>query len=408
MADIRLRVAVVDPVEMSRAALSNMLLGLENEGVWLEADCPRYDFFPEVISQSNPDVVVVGLDNDPPRSLQLLEQLRRDHPNLPIIVISTQASLLVQASKRGAQELLTHPVGLEELLDALKRVGNQGGTADSPKGKVIALLGSRGGVGCTSLAVNLGCTLATDKGNKVALVDLDMALGDSDVALDLMPDFSLIDVAMNSDRLDLQLLNRSLTEHKPTGLKLLPHPPQMTDVNINDPNDEEAMRRIFEMPRVVDRVVGLLRTSHTHVLLDLSKGMTPTDLTALHLADIILLVAQLELTSLRNVVRIMHSLGTQAGIAEKLQVVMNRTGSDMGGEISISRAEEAIGKPVFWQIPNDTRALLGARNAGVPLQQHSPKSKVQLSINALAAHLSGKDNGLQEKAKGGLFGGIFG
>ena len=65
------------------------------------------------------------------------------------------------------------------------------------------MLGSRGGVGCTSLAVNLGATLAQDPDHSVALIDLDLALGDADVALDLMADYTLADVAMNIDRLDM-------------------------------------------------------------------------------------------------------------------------------------------------------------------------------------------------------------
>ena len=75
------------------------------------------------------------------------------------------------------------------------------------------MLGSRGGVGCTSLAVNLGATLAQEPDHNVALVDLDLALGDADVALDLMPDYTLADVAMNIDRLDMQFLRRSLSKH---------------------------------------------------------------------------------------------------------------------------------------------------------------------------------------------------
>ena len=89
----------------------------------------------------------------------------------------------------------------------------------------VAIVGSRGGVGCTSLAVNLGCNLAQQKNHNVALIDLDLALGDSDVALDLLPDYTLADVAMNIDRLDMTFLRRSLCKHS-SGLSLLPHPVQ--------------------------------------------------------------------------------------------------------------------------------------------------------------------------------------
>ena len=100
---------------------------------------------------------------------------------------------------------------LEELLKALQRLraapaATAGRARRSPakvESQVIAVLGSRGGVGCTSLAVNLGATLAQDPSHSVALVDLDLALGDADVALDLMADYTLADVALNIDRLDM-------------------------------------------------------------------------------------------------------------------------------------------------------------------------------------------------------------
>ena len=110
-----------------------------------------------------------------------------------------------------------------------------------------------------------------------------------------MPDYTLADVALNIERLDMTFLRRSLSKHA-CGLSLLPHPVQMEDIGLIR---EEHLQR----------VIGLLRASYTHLILDLSKSFTPTDLTALRMADVILLVAQLELTSLRNVVRMLQTLG---------------------------------------------------------------------------------------------------
>ena len=178
------------------------------------------------------------------------------------------------------------------------RIVAEGGTLNgTDQGRVDGDRGGRvrGGVGSTSLAVNLGCTLAQDPSNTVALIDLDLALGDADVALDLMPDYTLADVALNIDRLDMTFLRRSLSKHS-SGLSLLPHPVQMEDVGLIHEDH-------------LQRVIGLLRASYTHLILDLSKGFTPTDLTALRMADMILLVGQLELTSLRNAVRMLLTLG---------------------------------------------------------------------------------------------------
>jgi pilus assembly protein CpaE len=389
MRDVQ-RIAIVDLSDATREELRNVLLGMES--IWLEAECSRYEFFFDVISQSQPDAVVISLDADQNKALQLIGQIAQEVPDLPILAISARGDgqAILQALRSGAREFLTAPVVLEELLKALQRLArsrvgdsNRPGTEVSQRQEstVIAVLGSRGGVGCTSLAVNLGATLAQEPGHNVALIDLDLALGDADVALDLMADYTLADVALNVDRLDMTFLRRSLSKHS-SGLSLLPHPVQMEDIGLIREDH-------------LQRVIGLLRASYSHLILDLSKSFSACDATALRMADLILLVAQLELSSLRNVVRMLLTLGNDPAIGNKVQVVLNRVGSET--DITLRKAEETIGKPVFWQVPNDSRVIQEARNQGVPLLQHAPKSKVQQSIAGLAQLLSGK-NGHKAKA----------
>jgi pilus assembly protein CpaE len=378
------RIAIVDPSDNTREELRNVLLGMES--VWLEAECSRYEFFTDVIQQSQPDVVVISLDSDQAKALLLISQLAARAPALPILAISARGDgqAILQALRSGAREFLTAPVVLEELLKALQRLQRATRNGDARPGaepgarvesQVIAILGSRGGVGCTSLAVNLGACLAQEPGHSVALVDLDLALGDADVALDLMADYTLADVALNVDRLDMTFLRRSLSKHS-SGLSLLPHPVQMEDA---------ALIREDHL----QRVISLLRASYSHLVLDLSKSFSPTDVTALRMADVILLVAQLELSSLRNVVRMLLTLSNDENLAGKVQVVLNRVGGE--SDISLKKAEETIGKPIFWQVPNEPRPMMEARNQGIPLLQHAPKCKAQASIAGLALALCGKE-----------------
>jgi len=377
MKDVQ-RIAIVDPSDATREPLRNLLLGVES--VWLEAECSRYEFFIDVARQSSPDAVVITLDSDHNKALQLIQQLTSEFPAMPILTVSARGDgqSILQALRAGAKEFLTAPVVLEELLLAMQRLRQGSGTANGTartESLVVSIVGSRGGVGCTSLAVNLGCNLAQEKVYNVALVDLDLALGDADVALDLIPDYTLADVAMNIERLDMTFLRRSLCKH-PSGLSLLPHPVQMEDIELIHPDH-------------LARVINLLRASYTHLVFDLSKRFTPTDLTAMRMSDVILLVAQLELTSLRNAVRMLHTLGNEDGLRDKVKVVMNRVGSD-DCDITLAKAEETLGRPIFWQVPNDYRSVLGARNAGVPLLTHAPRSKTHLSLVGLASALNGK------------------
>ena len=99
-----------------------------------------------------------------------------------------------------------------------------------------------------------------------------------------------------------------------------------------------------------------------------------------------------ELSSLRNIVRLIHCLTGEENLAEKVRVVINKQGSDAVEEgISLKKAEEVIGKPIFWQVPNDPKTVIGARVAGAPLIKHAPRSRAQQSIHGLAQALYNKN-----------------
>src|SRR5438445_13622757 len=95
-----LRIAIVDPADATREPLRNLLLGVDS--VWLEAECSRYEFFFDVVHQSNPDVVIVALDADRAKALQLVSQLGTEYPNLPILAVSSDHQAILQALQRGA------------------------------------------------------------------------------------------------------------------------------------------------------------------------------------------------------------------------------------------------------------------------------------------------------------------
>ena len=373
-----LRLAIVDPNDTQRESLKSMLLGMDM--IWLEAECSRYEFFADVVAQTNPDIGLVAIDADPQKSLELVGRLAAGSPDCSVLVVSSSndGNLILQALRAGAKEFLTQPLKIEDLLAALGRIGERrtgrGGEGRPRGSQVIAVAGAIGGVGTTSLAINLGCILARDPQNSVALVDLDLCLGDADVFLDTIPDYTLVDVAQNVTRLDFTLLKRSLTKHS-SGLYLLPRPVQLEDVSLITPDDFQ-------------RVIGLLKATFTHLVLDLSKGYSAIDMVALEMANEILLVTQLDLPCLRNVVRLMMSLGNMGGLADKVKIIVNRVGLD-SGQITLKKAEETIGKEIFWQVPNDYRTMIESRNNGVPLIESAPKAAVTHSFIALANAMTG-------------------
>jgi len=371
-----LRLAIVDPSDNSRTQLKNMLLGMDV--VWLEAECSRYEFFSDVIGQTKPDIGVVAIDANPEKALKLLEQVRGIAPDCALLVVSssTDGQMILKAMRAGAKEFLTHPVKVEDLIGALDRISTAKfgvGEGRNRTCHVIAVCGATGGVGTTSLAVNLGSVLAKEERNSVVLVDLDLALGDADVFLDAIPDYTLVDVAQNISRLDFTLLKRSLTKHA-SGLYLLPRPVQLQDSTHISADD-------------LTRVLGLLKASFTHMILDLSKSYTPLDSVALKSAKDILLVTQLDLPCLRNVVRLMLSFNEDEALKDKVKIVVNRVGLDSGA-ISLKKAQETMGREIFWQLPNDYKTMVEVRNNGVPLIEQAPRAGITQAILSLADSLT--------------------
>lgn len=367
------RLAIVDPNDASRSNLKQLLLGIDM--VWLEADCSRYEFFGDVIGQTQPDIALICLDSDPAKGLALVARVSQEQPSCAVLVVSSsqEGSLILQAMRNGAKEFLSYPPKLDDFLAALDRIGAQSGGRDGDgrvrSSRVITVAGAGGGVGCTSLAINLGCVLAQNSKNSVAVIDLDLTLGDADVWLDIIPDYTIQDVAENISRLDYSLLKRSLTKHD-CGAFLLPRPVQI------DPNTAIA-------PDELRRVIALLKATFTHLVIDISKSYGPLDLAAIETADTVLLTTQLDLPCLRNVVRLMQLFDHYDELPAKVKVVVNRLGLE-NAQISLNKALETIGREIFWEIPNDYPTMVESRNNGVPLITQAPKAKLTKAIEGLA------------------------
>ena len=173
----------------------------------------------------------------------------------------------------------------------------------------------------------------------------------------------------------MTLLKRSLTKHD-SGLYLLPRPVQLEDARLVTADD-------------MLRVIGLLKATFTHLIIDTSKSFDALDMFALNQADVVLLVTQLDLPCMRNVVRLLMSFKGTATLDQKVKIVVNRAGDDTG-QISLKKAQETVGREIYWQIPNDYRVMVEVRNNGIPLIQQAPKAAITQSIGQLADTLCGK------------------
>lgn len=366
------RTLLVEPLTELRAVLER-LLG-EVESIRLLGAVSSYDGLVGTLQRHGPELLVLGLDADAERALGLIRTLGVSHPAMAVLPVSCarDGDTILRAIRAGAREFLALPTTAVEIRAAVERLvvseaGGGGGTR-----RCIAVVGALGGVGCTTIAVNLAATLALESPEETALVDLDLLLGAVDVCLDLSVDQSLADIARIGDRLDPMLLKRSLTRHA-SGLYVLPGPPCLDEaLGI----DAEALGRIL------DQVVTVFPV----VFLDLSKAFQAADGLALERADTILLVVQLEPVCLRNSARLLDLFRKHDGLADKVRVVANRVGAS-AFEIGLKKAQELLKQPIEWQVADAARIVDAARSRGVPLETEAPGSRPHRSIQEIARAL---------------------
>ncbi len=373
-----LRVALVDPNDQSRESLKQLLEMIGE--IWVEGDCSRYELFVSLVEQTQPDIAIINLDSDIEKSLLVIQQLNLEAPNISILVTSktSDGQLILKVMRAGAEEYLTLPIHQDELSSALARLRRHRPMVESEQQQdceIIALAGANGGVGTTSIAVNLGCCLAEKPQNSVAILDLDLALGDADVFLDLIPEYTLADVVQNVSRLDIDLLRKSMTKHQ-TGVFLLPRPVDLIEAE-------------FISEESIKRVIDLMKESFTHLIIDVSKSYNELDKVAMEAANQVLLITQLDLPCLRNSVRMLMNFDESDAVKDKVDIVVNRTGFE-AGQISLRKAKETLNREIYFQIPNDFRTMVDGRNNGVPLITQSPKAGITQAFRRLVDQLSQK------------------
>lgn len=368
-----LKFILCEPKKPVRESLSKMLSSMGF--LFLEAECSSYSALNDAIATSIPDLVVIGIDEDHAQALALIRKIHGQLPDVAIIAVSgrNDGPTILETMRAGAGEFLNSPVEMSDLTEAVPRVcGSKIHRTQNSTSAVIAVAGVTGGVGTTSMAVNIAAYMAKDPNNSVALVDLDLSVGDADIFLDCIPEYTLIDVASNVSRLDLSLMKRSMTRHE-SGVYLLPRPVSLLDNEVVTPDN-------------LGRVLSVLKSAFSHLVIDISKSYTPVDLVALNFADHIVLVTQLDLPCLRNVVRLLMSFDEFHGMKEKVKVVVNRFNLQ-SNQISIKKAEETIGQAFYWQIPNDYQTMAAVRNNGVPLVMQAPQAAITSSVMGLTDSL---------------------
>ncbi len=387
----RIKVLIVDDIPETRDHLSK-LLGFEAD-VEVVGAAPGGPEAIQMAASVKPDVVLMDINMPGMDGITATEKLAAEVPGAAVIMMSVQgeADYLRRSMLAGAREFLVKPFSSDELTASIRQVWSREKdkqsryapvvAAPEPKSNgsgepasVVAVFSPKGGVGRTTISVNLAVAAAQD-GKRVALVDGSFQFGDVGVLLNLNPrNKSIADLAAELQAGEqYDSLDGFLVAHS-SGVKVLLAPPTPEQAELINP---PAVRQVLEA----------LRNDHDLVVVDCPSSFNESTLAVLDEADLILTLLTLEITSVKNM-RLFLEVCEQLGYGpEKIRLVLNRADSTLG--IRVADVEHSIGRKVDHTIVSDGRSVVYALNRGVPFFLSNREAQVSQDIERLAKAVTG-------------------
>jgi pilus assembly protein CpaE len=394
MAD-RIQVLIVDDISETRDHLAK-LLGFESDIQVVGTASSGADAI-EQATNILPDVILMDINMPDMDGITATERLSAQVPSAAVVMMSVQgeADYLRRSMLAGAREFLVKPFSSDELTASIRQVYSrekekagraviaQAARTQDPteEGQVVAVFSPKGGVGRTTIAVNLAVAAASEMGKKVTLVDASFQFGDVAVLLNLNPkDKSMAELVPQLEEGRDPDSVEAFTQTHSSGIHVLLAPPS--------PEMAELIT-----PAGVKHVIEILRQHSELVVVDCAAWFNDTLLGILDQADVVLTVLTLEITSIKNT-RLFLEVAEQLGYSHKIRLVLNRADTTLG--IRVADVEHSIGRKVDHTIVSDGRAVVYALNRGVPFVLSNRESQVSQDVFRLAASIVGSREPLEE------------
>jgi pilus assembly protein CpaE len=402
MAD-RIQVLIVDDIPETRDHLAK-LLGFEPDIQVIGTAASGADAI-EQATRLLPDVILMDINMPDMDGIAATERLSSQVPTAAVVMMSVQgeADYLRRSMLAGAREFLVKPFSSDELTASIRQVYSrerekagratavaaaaaQGAKLHDPteEGQVVAVFSPKGGVGRTTIAVNLAVAAASELGKGVTLVDASFQFGDVAVLLNLNPkDKSIAELIPELESgTDPESVEAFTLTHS-SGVRVLLAPPSPEMAELITPNG-------------VKKVLEILRQHSELVVVDCAAWFNDTLLAILDQADVVLTVLTLEITSIKNT-RLFLEVAEQLGYSHKIRLVLNRADTTLG--IRVADVEHSIGRKVDHTIVSDGRAVVYALNRGVPFVLSNRESQVSQDVLRLATSIVGIRESHDEDAR---------
>ncbi|MDE3077743.1 MAG: AAA family ATPase, partial [Chloroflexota bacterium] len=319
-----IRLMLVDDSTEERSQLKRLLLASE---VVIGGESVLGTEAVATARELKPEVIVVAVEEPPARALRTIEALNVVVPEAPVVAISSLSDRenLRRAMLAGARDYLVRPVDADELeravtgvceLERKRSALNEHLIESGHVGEVITVFGAKGGVGRTTLATNVAVALALNYKQRVALMDLDLQLGDVALMLDIVPERTIADLVPVVDKLDPELMRGFLSVHA-SGLKVLPAPAR--------PEDGEKVTSAH-----VRKILEVLARTYDYVVVDTPRQLNDNVIATLDLSSLVCLVASNQLTCLKSTRLCLGMMKSWRYTNDKVKLIMNQAHNGSG------------------------------------------------------------------------------
>lgn len=374
MPAITLSVVLVHRNDIERAQIRQVLESIA--GVQIAGERTDLRAGMALAHQVRPEILILEYASGGEDALSAASQYRLESPDVAVFLATdaVNSDTLIRAMRAGAQEVLRRPLDRAALTEAVERVAllkaRKSGSAASRS--VITVFSSKGGIGVSTIAVNLALATQRLGQRDVALADFDYQSGDAASMLGLSPRRSIVDL-LTVERVDSTALQGVLCKH-PSGIMLLSQPESLHEADGISAHQ-------------VGGILEALASTHEVVLVDAPHLINDIALEIFDRSSAIVLVVELSLPSVRAARRsldIFEKLNYLA-VTDRVRLLVNRR-SDRGA-ISLDQVEETLGMPISFSVANDYAGVSESINLGRPLCIHTPSSRAGKDIDIVAREL---------------------
>lgn len=360
MADT-IRAILIDEDPIVRGEIRDALLSMGDVSIICETDNLVYGY--EMVRQHHPELVFLDVRQDNSRGMEILRRIGTYFKDIMVVAsgLELDVDTIMHCMQAGAREYLKRPFTQDDVITVYRRhraslgIHQQGDSS----GRIVSIYSNKGGLGKTTIAVNTALAISQSTGESVALVDLNLQLGDISTFLDIKPRQSISDILKNLSRVDEAYLKTSLAQYQTS-----PEPGAPSLYVLADPIDVEESEDITA--EKLATLLAMLKATFSYVVVDMDSLIDPRTITILDQSDLVILVSMMNLPCIRNTQRMLELCKRLGYDRHKVKLVVNRyVPSD---EITLEDVEDTLDYEVFWKFPNNYFAVITSINRGVPLR----------------------------------------